>query len=155
MGLPAHALMVHAAVVLVPLLALCGATFAVLPRWRSRIGWTTAGLAVAAPVAAFLAKESGEELEEVLVAKRYPAGILNQVLLHSAYGSQLFWWTVGLALVTGALLFVTKRPDRLPALPSWTTTALVVLVVLVGAVTLYVTYLTGDTGARAVWGGVL
>ena len=41
-GLPLHPLVVHAAVVLIPLTALLAVAFAVLPRWRWLVRWPTA-----------------------------------------------------------------------------------------------------------------
>lgn len=155
MGLPAHALLVHAAVVLVPLLVLISIAYAVLPRWRSRTGWAAALLAVAATVAAFVAKESGEALEEVFEAKGYPAEILAQIEQHGEYADVLFLVTVALAVVTGLLLLATSGHRRVATLPSWVALALSALVVVLGIVALVYVYLTGDTGAQAVWQGVL
>ena len=41
-GLPVHALVLHAAVVFVPLLALGAIVYALIARWRPRIGWAVA-----------------------------------------------------------------------------------------------------------------
>jgi 4-amino-4-deoxy-L-arabinose transferase-like glycosyltransferase len=155
MGLPAHALLVHAAVVFVPLLALIAVGYGVLPRQRGRIGWAAAILAVVGPVTAFFAKESGEELEHVLTAKNYPPEILQQVQEHGEYGGQLFWWTLGLGVATGLLLFATGRHPRVSALPSWVGLLLTGVVVVLGLITAGYVYLTGDSGAQAVWKGVL
>lgn len=155
MGLPAHALLVHAAVIFVPLLAIVASAYAVVPRFRARVGWAAAILAVAAVVAVFLAKQSGEQLQTVLAEKGYPAQILNQVAEHSRYANQLFRWTFGLALVTGLLLLVTSRHPRARALPSWVTLVLSALVLVLSVVGVIYVYLTGDSGARAVWTGVL
>ena len=51
-GLPVHALVLHVAVVFVPLLALGAIVYAVVPGWRPRIGWAVAILAVIALLAA-------------------------------------------------------------------------------------------------------
>ena len=45
-GLPLHPLVVHAAVVLIPLTALLTIGLAVLPRWRWLLRWPTAGASV-------------------------------------------------------------------------------------------------------------
>jgi hypothetical protein len=63
-GLPAHPLLVHAVVVLVPLVAI-GAVAAVLwPSLRARIGWLLAAGAVLNLVLTPLTVVSGEALEE-------------------------------------------------------------------------------------------
>ncbi len=63
-GLPAHPLVVHAAVVLIPLAAVGVCAIAFWPAARRRIGWVVLALAFVGMVGAFLAKESGESLEE-------------------------------------------------------------------------------------------
>src|SRR3954449_264738 len=64
-GLPVHALVVHAVVVLLPLMSLVTIAVAVRRSWRSAAPWVV--LADAAVVAlAFAAKESGEVLQERL-----------------------------------------------------------------------------------------
>ncbi|GAB3797695.1 DUF2231 domain-containing protein [Micromonospora zhanjiangensis] len=155
MGLPAHALVIHAAVVFVPLLAVLAIGYGVLPAWRGRLGWAAAILAVLAPVTVFVAKESGEELEHILAEKNYGAEILKQVEVHSGYADQLFWWTVGLAVATALLLFATSRHPRAAALPGWVGTVLTGLVVVLGVLAVIYVYLTGDSGAQAVWKGVV
>ncbi len=155
MGLPAHPLLVHAAVIFVPLLALVATGYAVLPRFRARIGWVAAALAVITPVAAFLAKESGEELERVLIAKNYGPVVLDQVREHQEYGDKSFWWSLALGAVTGLLLVLTSRRRSVRALPRWAPLALSGAVVVLSVINLIYIYLTGDSGAQAVWQGVL
>ncbi len=65
-GLPAHPLVVHAAVVLIPLAAIGVCAIAFWPAARRRIGWIVLGLAFVGMVSGFLAKESGEGLEETV-----------------------------------------------------------------------------------------
>ncbi len=67
-GLPTHALVVHAVVVLVPVAAIGGVLVALLPRLRQRFGPLVAVLAVAAIPAVFVATQSGERLERRLNA---------------------------------------------------------------------------------------
>ncbi|AVT41304.1 DUF2231 domain-containing protein [Plantactinospora sp. BB1] len=156
MGLPAHALLVHAAVVFVPLLALVSTGYAVLPRFRNRLDWAAAVLAVAAPVAAFFAVQSGEELQEVLTAKGYGPEILQKVVEHQGYGELTLWWSLALGVVTLVLLVVTSpRFTRERSLPGWLNLLLGAIVVVLAALNVWYVYLTGDTGAEAVWQGVL
>jgi hypothetical protein len=65
-GLPAHPLVVHAAVVLIPLSAIGVCVIAFWPAARRRIGWIVLGLAFVAMFSGWLAKESGEGLEETV-----------------------------------------------------------------------------------------
>jgi hypothetical protein len=154
-GLPGHVLVIHAAVALVPLLALLSAAYGVLPRWRPRLGWAVGILAVVTPIVTFVATQSGEALEQVLREKGYSADILDQVRQHSEYGDTLLWFTLGLAVAALLLLALTSDHPRVPRLPSWIVPVLtVVVIVLAGAALVYV-YLTGDSGAQAVWGTTL
>ena len=65
-GLPLHPLVVHAAVVLIPLASLGALIVVVSARARERFGWLTVAFAVAAAGAAITAKLSGEALAESL-----------------------------------------------------------------------------------------
>ncbi|MEU4774704.1 DUF2231 domain-containing protein [Micromonospora sp. NPDC023644] len=155
LGLPAHVLVVHAVVVLVPLLALLSAAYVALPRFRSRLDWAVALLAVAAPVSAFVAVESGEELTDAFVARGMQGPILEQILAHSRYGDVLFRWVLPLAVATLLLLVATSGHRRVPKLPAWVTPVLSVAVVALGVVSIVYVYLTGHSGAETVWGNTL
>ncbi|MFI6760351.1 DUF2231 domain-containing protein [Micromonospora sp. NPDC050417] len=155
MGLPVHPLVVHAAVVFVPLLVLLAIGYGVLPRFRSKIGWAVAALAVAAPAATLVAKLSGKELLEVLRAKGYPPQILDQLAEHQGYGDLLFWFSLGLGVSAILLLLSTSAPARSRNLPGWLSGVLVSLVIVFGVLSAVYVYLTGDSGASVVWSGVL
>ena len=91
-GLPAHPLVVHAAVVIVPLVAIATIVMAFSPKIRARIGWIVAGLGVLGFVFAFLAKESGESLLET-------TRLTAAVRTHAEMGSQ---GVIGAFLVGGS-----------------------------------------------------
>ncbi|HEX5542181.1 MAG TPA: DUF2231 domain-containing protein [Micromonospora sp.] len=155
LGVPAHPLVVHAAVVFVPLLVLAGLLYALVPALRARLGWVAALLAVFAPVSAFVAKRSGDELAQVLIAKHYPPQILDQVAEHQRYGDLTLWFSLGLGVATGLLIFVTSGRRSGARLPAVLRYGLAVLVVLLGAFTAVYVVLAGHTGSQAVWAGLL
>ena len=62
-GLPAHPLLVHIPVVLVPLAGLIAIIFAFKPAWLDRLGWWLVGLTGVGMIGAILAAGSGEGLE--------------------------------------------------------------------------------------------
>jgi hypothetical protein len=64
-GVPAHPLVVHAAVVLVPLAALAFVTLIWRERWRETYLLPIMLIALAGAIAAFVARETGESLEEL------------------------------------------------------------------------------------------
>ncbi|MEH0841693.1 DUF2231 domain-containing protein [Micromonospora sp. CPCC 205711] len=154
-GLPGHVLVVHAVVVFVPLLALLAAAYGLMPRWRPRLDWAVAVLAVVTPILAWVATESGEAFQEALEAKGYPPELLAKIHEHSEYGENLLWFTVGLAVAALVLLALTSGRFRTPQLPAWVTWALTALVVVLAVLALVYAYLTGDSGAESVWGNTL
>lgn len=151
-GLPVHVMLVHAAVVFVPLLALAGVVYAFVPQLRARIGWAAALLAVGAPIATFLAKESGEKFRDRLIADGMKGPALEAVDAHMGYGDLTFLFALGLGVATGLLVFLTSRRPGGRALPRVADLGLALVVVVLAAISGYFVFKTGDSGAAAVWG---
>jgi hypothetical protein len=150
-GMPVHALVVHAAVVFVPLLALAAIVYAVVPRWRAKIGWAAALLAVVAPLSALAAMLSGTKLHDRLVANGMSGPPLEAIDEHMGFGRMTFFLSLGLGIVTLVMLFLTlRRADR--PLPRAANLGLLVIMVALAAVSGYYVFRTGDSGAQAVWG---
>ncbi len=152
-GLPLHPLVVHAAVVLIPLTALLSIGFAVLPRWRWLLRWPTAAASVVSIGLAFLATTSGESLEETKPQLR------QLVHEHSERGELLANLTIVLAVVVVVAAWLLPGPSGLASGKGDVTSRVVVvdkvlpvLLVLAAVVVLVQVVLTGDSGARAVWG---
>jgi uncharacterized membrane protein len=147
-GLPVHALVLHAAVVFVPLLALGAIVYAVVPRWRPRIGWAVGILAVITPITCFVTKESGEKLYDRVVGQGMRGKALTLLNQHMSFGTHTFWWVLALSVVTLVMLVLTWGPRRLPMIASAAgSVVMVVLAVIAG----YYVYRTGDSGATVVW----
>ncbi|HEY3339180.1 MAG TPA: cytochrome b5 domain-containing protein [Propionicimonas sp.] len=141
-GLPMHPLVVHAAVVLLPLSALMLVVLVFVPSWRSRFGWATiAGLAVGT-VAAFVAKESGEAL----------AAKVGLPADHARWGDILVPVSVGLFVVALAWLLLRNRAARTSSRSVTATVAGGLAIVLALAATA-ITVIVGHSGAQAVWAG--
>lgn len=170
LGLPAHPLLVHAAVVFVPLLALAALTYALVRPLRRHIRWAVVLLALAAPGAAVFAKLSGDAFRNRLIARDLVSeDILEKVAEHQKYGDLAMWVAIALGVVTLALaLTVVAGPPRGPgtggpdgahrsASGRLTSTvleiALGVAAVGLAAAALFYVYQTGDSGARVVWDG--
>ena len=149
-GLPVHALVLHAAVVFVPLLALGAIVYALVGRWRAKIGWAVLLLTVIAPISALVTVLSGHKLHERLLEqglKGRGAEIIND---HLSFGTRTFWFSLALGVVTLVLVLATqRRPGSLPRVAGL---GLAVVTVALAAVTGYYVYRTGDSGATAVWG---
>lgn len=141
-GLPIHPMVVHLAVVLVPLSALGLLAILALRSWRERFGLLVlVGLAVGAG-AAFVAKESGEAL-----AKR-----VGEPADHARWGDILPAVAVGLFVVAAVWYFVQRRADKAVP-PRRTTFGLVfgLISALAALATIALTVLVGHSGAAAVW----
>jgi len=63
-GLPAHPLLVHLPVVMVPMAALGAIILAIFPKYFARFGWWVTGISFIGAIGAILAAGSGETLEE-------------------------------------------------------------------------------------------
>ena len=148
-GLPVHVLVLHAAVVFVPLLALGAIVYALVGPWRPKIGWAVLLLGVVAPICTFVAKESGQKLYGRLAPHMSAAGkkLLDE---HMHFGTNTFYWTLGLGVVSIVMVVLTGRgKSSPPKVAQWVlSAAMVVLAVLAG----YYVYRTGDSGAKTVWG---
>lgn len=136
-GLPIHALVVHAVVVLLPLSGLAALALVVMPRWRRPYGPLTLGLATVSTLLIPIATASGEALEHRV----------GDPERHAELGEQLIWFAIPLtALLAGLVWLDRRRPDG-TAVPRFVT-ALLVLAALGAGVQ---TFRVGDSGARAVW----
>jgi uncharacterized membrane protein len=143
-GLPLHPLVVHFAVVLLPIAALGLVVLVAVPKWADRFGWLTlAGLA-AGTGAAFVAKASGEAL----------AARVGDPASHESWGDVLPWLAVGLLVLAGIwfLLHRTSRRAGRPRSPGAAVTG--VLTAVLALVVTGVTVVVGHTGAQAAWAGV-
>lgn len=141
-GLPLHPLVVHAAVVLLPLAALGLVVAVAVPRWRGWLGWLSlAGLAVATG-AVVMAKVSGEALAERV----------GEPERHAQLGSILVLWSGGLLVLATAWVLLARRDAR-RARSSVGTTILAVVTVVAALLTTGWVVLVGHSGAEAVWGG--
>jgi hypothetical protein len=157
-GIPAHPLLVHAAVVFVPLLALGSVLYALFAAVRYRLRWPVGLLAVAAGGSVVLAHQSGQEFRSRLVSKNLASPqILAKLVTHGQYADGTMWATLGLAVAT--LVFVLAVPGRAPGFEGPRTGGLflqiVFSIVLIGlsAASVYYVVRTGDTGAHIVWSG--
>lgn len=140
-GLPVHALVVHAAVVLVPLMAVVTFAVALRPSWRGGPASRWVALANLILVGiCYVARLSGKNLQARL--SQVAGGTV--AAQHGRYGTLL--WLFALALFLVALLIVMLG-SRTGAL-AWLTIG---LAGVVGVAAIGWTVLTGDSGARAVW----
>lgn len=141
MGLPVHPLVVHAAVVLVPLVAISALAMSYWPSFSRKYGKPILILAVVAQLSLFLAKSSGEPFEERLG---------KEVERHAEFGETAPLTFIPLLV----LLFIRWRMDRSGATVGSARVRRLVSVLLAAAsiLALVYIYLTGHSGAESVWG---
>ncbi|MFT4226301.1 DUF2231 domain-containing protein [Micropruina sp.] len=139
-GLPLHPLVVHGAVVLVPLAAL-GALAVLFSSWvRARYGWLTVLVAVAGAAATLAARLSGPALADQISA----GGPAFEA--HEMWGQLAVFPAVALALLLPCALWAENRSRA----GWWVLVALTAISAVAGLV---LVVLTGHSGATAVWGG--
>jgi uncharacterized membrane protein len=158
LGIPAHPLVVHFAIVLVVLLVAGSVVYALVPPLRRRIGWVVGLLAVAGPLAAWVAKQSGQELDKLVRAQGYPAEFMAQVSRHSSFGTRTLYYSLGLAAAVLLLILVSTAVGNRPAVEGETrrgsllaTIGLALAVLVLAGFTGYYIFKTGDTGAHMRW----
>ena len=139
-GLPLHPLLVHGAVVLVPLVAIGALVMSYLPSFSRRHGKIILGLAVVAQISVFLAKISGEAFEEILN---------KNVQKHAELGEIAPLVTIPMVV----LIYLRWRMDR-----SGSTFGSVLIrrltsvaLVIASLASLVVIFLVGHSGASPVW----
>jgi uncharacterized membrane protein len=153
LGLPAHPLIIHFAVVLTPLLAAVAVAYALVPRWRMSLAWAVALLSVAAPAAVFAARQSGQSLK----AARFggvEGEMASRISTHQSFANPLLLSVLGLGVAALLLVYAT-RPARdsvgRDRFGRPVTLVLSALTVVLSAVSGYFVFQAGDSGARAVW----
>ena len=153
-GLPMHALVVHAVVVLVPLSVLSAMAYAVRPTWRRLLRWPTAAGAVISGISAFVAAESGEALQRRVLAVR--AATTDSQLLgqHVEWGDRAKVACAVFMVVTLLALWFARPPEE-EAPRGHTIDVVASTAVVVAAVASLVTVvLAGHAGSAVVWHGL-
>ncbi|MFJ3895619.1 MULTISPECIES: DUF2231 domain-containing protein [unclassified Streptomyces] len=146
-GLPAHVLLVHAVVVLVPLTALALILCAALPSVMRRFGLALPVLSLVSLASVPLTTSAGEWLERHVDSDPL-------VRRHAELGDELLPWAVGLFLVSTAVWWFYRRAAG-PGATSTVGTSLrvtaAVLSLAVGVGAGVQVYRIGDSGAKAAW----
>lgn len=141
-GLPLHALLLHAAVVLGPLGALTALVYVAVTPWRDVLRWPMLAAALVATGAIVAAYLSGVNLLE----SRPGLGQKPLVQIHQERARVLLWLALGFGAVASVTAWLHPRSGAVRVLlaVALTASAVAVLIQVV---------LTGDAGARAVWVG--
>lgn len=151
-GLPAHPLVVHAAVVLLPLAALATVLCAGIPRARRVYGPIALALALAATLAVGLAQGSGEALEERVEDARSESELVEE---HTEKGETVLPWSIAVSVAAVAVVAAPAVGRRWPSVPARPlTAALLVVSFVVAAGATWTVIDVGHSGAKATWNDV-
>lgn len=151
-GLPAHVLLVHAIVVLLPLSAALLALTALWPAARRRLAGPNAILSLLVVVLVPITTSAGEWLEHRLT----PNPLIRR---HTELGDTAIYAAIGVAVLAVVLWWrqresTGRTPVRrtfLAPTSSTLTAALTVVAVVVSAAAVYDVIRIGDSGAKASW----
>lgn len=150
-GLPAHPLLVHGVVVLVPLVAFAMLLMVAVPRTRRSLVWATLVLAAVGAILTPLAAESGESLEDSVSES-------SALERHEDLGEAMTPFAVALAVGAFGLagLDVIKRRQASGASSGLgdhrgVVVALSILAVVTAAGATAQTVVVGHSGAQATW----
>ncbi|GAA2023145.1 hypothetical protein GCM10009740_10410 [Terrabacter terrae] len=153
-GLPMHALVVHAVVVLVPLSVLTAMAYAVRPAWRRLLRWPTAAGAVISGISAFVAAESGEALRRRVLAARAATTDAQLLGQHVEWGDRAKV-ACAVFMVVALLAVWFARPPEEEAPRGHTSDVVASTAVVVAALASLVTVvLAGHAGSAVVWHGL-
>ncbi len=166
-GLPAHILLVHAIVVLLPLAALLLVLSALWPAVRRKVAGPNAILAVLVVVLVPITTDAGEWLERrvastPLVRTHTELGdTALYVALPVAVLALVVWWRHRESLQaqaadtrsTGSSTVATRRRTFLAPASTAVTVVIAVLSIAAAGAAWYDIYRIGDSGAQATWQG--
>jgi hypothetical protein len=144
-GLPAHVLIIHAAVVFGPLAAVSALAYVGLPRYRDLLRWPTLVLAVIAVGAIWAAYITGNDFFGSERFANVSGELKDNIETHQDYASTLRW----IATVFGIVTVVTTYSFH--SRQGTARNVLLALTALSAVGTLVWVILTGDAGSRAVW----
>jgi hypothetical protein len=150
LGLPLHVLIVHFAVVLVPLAALAFIVLGWRPIWRERYGLQLAVFAVVGAGSAFLAAQSGGSLKRTIRARALSVGTSANFGDHPGNGNRAEILAILLAVGAIGSWLIYSQGHRV-SLPGWTSNAVYWATSLVGVVAILAVVIAGHSGSALVW----
>lgn len=145
-GIPLHPLIVHLAVVAVPLAAILALVWAIRPQLRRHLGNSALIASAVGVVASVVAKSSGEQLLPGMgLSESNPGPVAH-------HASVATWSVVAsgiLLLCVAALWWITRSTDR--SVPRGVFLGVRLVVILAAIAALIFIVQTGHAGAQLVW----
>jgi uncharacterized membrane protein len=146
-NIPTHPLVVHLPIVLVPLTLICVLVFSLRKKWHAHYAIPVAALSFVALIGSYLAKESGEGLEE----RVRETSLMEK---HTELGDQFFTIALLMFLVVLVWAFVgwyfrNKSDDE--SKYKYLRIGICVVAVAVVSYASFAVYKVGHSGAKSVW----
>jgi hypothetical protein len=148
-GLPAHALLVHAMVVVAPLTALLEILCALWPAARRHLVWLVLAFALVTAALTPITANAGGWLYD---QEHHHRDILNT---HAERGGWMIYFAIALLVVAVVLALVHWREVRAAAPGLAVRVVVAVVAIVVGAASIVQIVRIGDSGAQSVWGSEL
>jgi hypothetical protein len=145
-GIPAHALLVHAIVVLAPLTALLEILCGFWPAARRRLVWLVLAFAAVNLVLTPLTTSAGQWLYDQL---GNDSAILQT---HKDRGGWMVYFSIALLVVAIALAVLHWLEGRSDKRRTVATVVVAIAALVVGVSSIITVVRIGDAGAEAVWG---
>jgi uncharacterized membrane protein len=154
LGLPMHALVIHAVVVLVPLSAFTAIAYVVRPGWRRLLRWQAAVGALASGVFAFVAAESGAALERRVNQARGDTTNFDLLAEHTEWGDRAKLFCLVFMVLTLVALWFARPPEEESPRGHALDVLFGTLVVLSALAALVTVVKAGHAGSAVVWDGL-
>ena len=149
-NLPAHVLLVHFVVVLVPLTAALEVVCALWPAARrGQLLWLSLILAIITMVLTPITTNAGEWLFDLI---KNPTPIQRE---HADRGGTMLYFAIALLVVALILVALRLAEQRRPKPATIARLLVAILAVAVAVASIVQIYRVGDSGAHAVWGNLL
>ena len=157
-GLPAHPLIIHVPVVLIPLSILGALTCVSRPQWFDRYGILLCLISIVGMSSIFLAMNAGSALQGILHLTGQPAHLISEHSQAAGILAVVFVAFTAILILTFSAERISGHmgptglvvADRLLGTDRTRITLRIMLVVLALA-SAYMVFRVGDLGAKAVW----
>jgi hypothetical protein len=146
-GLPAHALLVHAIVVLAPLTAVLEILCGFWPAARRNLVWLVLALAGVTTILTPITTDAGEWLKD---QRRSVSPLLQE---HAERGDWMIYFSAALLVVALALAALHVLEGRSDAPRKVATVVVAIVALVVGVSSIVIVAGIGHSGAQSVWGG--
>jgi hypothetical protein len=151
-GLPAHVLLVHLVVILVPVAGLV----LVAQAWSGPVRrWAGVGgplLCLGALVMVPVTTSAGKWLRDHLPPQLASSPLVKK---HTDLGGGLLPWVIAMFVLSVAVWLLGRQHGTEARVPAYVPIVVAVLATAVAAGALVETYRIGDSGAQAVWTGTV